>query len=90
MTWIGALVAIRRHGHGPSVADKLAAAVPAELLDLRPFLADGPVGLGRYFADLGRWIDTRTKNSEQLLHPVLDALGFDVADCYRVMLGAAP
>jgi hypothetical protein len=70
-----------------SPIEALAGAVPDTFLDLRPFLADGVAGLRRYTQELTRWLESNGSNVDAL-HDVLDCLGVEISECYRVMLSS--
>lgn len=74
----------RRHPHD---AEALAEAAPDRFSDLRPYLAEGVAGLRRYTHELTGWVERNGANAEAL-PAVLQALGVEVAECYRVMLSA--
>ena len=76
----------RRGSNRETLVQRVAAGLDAELLDLRPFLADGVDGLRRYDTLLRAALEVQGGGVEDL--PDLRAeLGVDVATCYRVMLG---
>ncbi len=81
---------VTRHGiDRATLVERVAADLDADLLDLRPFIADGVVGLNRWLSQLTFALQLAGGGGEDL--PDLWAeLGVDVADIYRVLLGIRP
>ena len=77
---------VTRHGvNRVTMVEKVAAELDADLLDLRPFLADGVAGFRRWNGRLTFALQLAGGGEEDL--PELWAeLGVDVAQVYRVML----
>lgn len=78
---------VTRHGvNRVTMVEQVAAELDADLLDLRPFLADGVAGFRRWCGRLTFALQLAGGGEEDL--PELWAeLGVDTADCYRAMLG---
>lgn len=77
---------VTRHGVSrATLVEKVAADLDADLLDLRPFLADGVAGFQRWCGRLTFALQLAGGDEGDL--PELWAeLGVDVAQVYRVML----
>jgi hypothetical protein len=81
---------VTRHGiDRATLVERVAADLDADLLDLRPFLADGVAGLNRWLNQLTFALQLAGGGEEDL--PDLWAeLGVDMSDVYRVLLGVRP
>jgi hypothetical protein len=78
---------VSRHGSDRmTLVQRVAAELDPELLDLRPFLADGVAGLRRHDALLRAALEVQGGGVDDL--PALKAeIGVDTANCYRALLG---
>jgi hypothetical protein len=79
----------RRGYNRQTLVEKVAAGLDPELLDLRPFLADGVAGWRRYNTLL-RAALVVDGGSEDDVPELLEEIGVETANAYRVMLGRRP
>ncbi len=79
----------RRGFDRQTLVEQVAAGLDPELLDLRPFLADGVAGLRRYNTLLRAALVVEG-GSDDDVPDLLKEIGVEPANCYRVMLGRRP
>ena len=79
----------RRGFSRQTLVERVAGELDAELLDLRPFLAGGVDGWRCYMRRLAFTLQL-AGGSEDDLPDLLEEIGVETANCYRVMLGRAP
>jgi hypothetical protein len=81
---------VTRHGvDRQTLVERVAAELDAELLDLRPFLADGVAGLHRWINRLTFALQLAGAGEEDL-SDLVSEIGVNMADVYRVLLGLRP
>ena len=76
---------VKRRSGGESVVEKVAASISDEMLNLRPYLADGVDGVRRWSREAAYLLRLNGGTDEDVV-PLMRALGFKPSDLYRAML----